>query len=84
LRFARIIDRESKRLALAGLLPDRDSRYTARALAGATHELIVDWLTAPTTLSRRRLEREVLLVYMATFAGSAAAVASLERMTRDG
>lgn len=82
-RFARIIDRESKLLARAGLLPDRDSRYTARALAGATHELIVDWLTAPSALSRRRLEQEILLVYLATFAGSAAAVATMTRAARD-
>jgi AcrR family transcriptional regulator len=78
-RFAKIIVRENESLVRAGLLPDRDSRYTARALAGATHELIVERLTAPRTLSVERLEREVLLLYVATFSGSGAASAWLQR-----
>jgi len=83
-RFANILVQETKHLARAGLLPDRDSRYTARALAGATHELVVERLTAPGALSVRRLEREVLLLYVATFSGSAAAYEWLRRVEVKG
>jgi AcrR family transcriptional regulator len=82
-RFARIIVGEIQTLARAGLLPKRDARYTARALAGATNELVIEWLTMPDPLPVRRLEREILLVYLATFAGSAAASAAVTTLGAD-
>jgi AcrR family transcriptional regulator len=78
--FAAIIDTEIRALARAGLLPKRDSRYTARALAGAINELVIEWLTAPAPPSVRKLEWEMLLFTVAIFAGTPAALQSLRRI----
>jgi AcrR family transcriptional regulator len=78
--FAGIIDAEIRALARAGLLPKRDSRYGARALAGAMNELIIEWLTAPAPPAVRKLEREMLLFMLALFAGTPAALQALRRI----
>jgi AcrR family transcriptional regulator len=71
--FAAVIAGESERSARAGHLPTRDFGLGAIAMAGATNELVIEWLTRKAPPSVEELRDELLALFVAILAGSFAA-----------
>jgi AcrR family transcriptional regulator len=76
-RFAAIVEANCNELARRGLLPKRDFRMSSIALAGATNQLVIDFLSLDDPPSISALEREVLLLYLSLFEGVSAAMKTL-------
>lgn len=71
--FAAVIALESEESARRGLLPLRDFRLASIAMAGATNELVIEWLTAPAPPSIAELRDELLGLFVAIIAGARSA-----------
>jgi AcrR family transcriptional regulator len=78
-RFTALVEAECERLAEQGLLPRRDSRMGGVALAGATNQLIVDYLSSKNPPSIEALEYECVLLFVTMLEGLSSAVKRLER-----
>ena len=78
--FARVIEREAQSRAEELGREVRDFRLTGVALAGATHELIAHSLMSEKPPSRKRLRRELLLIYLGLIQGYEDARETLEEL----
>ena len=63
--FAADIEREARRLADAGELPDRDFQMTAMALVGGTNEIVLDWLSSDPRAPAEAVVDELTEIYVA-------------------
>ena len=78
--FARVIEREARARAKELGRKVRDFRLTGVALAGATHELIAHSLMSENPPSKKRLRRELLLIYLGLIEGYEVARETLEEL----
>lgn len=76
-RFAEFIDDECRRLAARGVIPSRDFRMSGVALAGATNQLIIDWLSSKDRPTLEVLHREIVLLFLSMLEGLAPALKRL-------
>jgi AcrR family transcriptional regulator len=67
-RFAAVLTAEGRRLADAGLLPDRDYALTAVAIVGAIKELVMMWARRPRQASVAQVAQEATRVVVAAMA----------------
>jgi AcrR family transcriptional regulator len=69
--FARIIERDARRLHRAGALAHAPTQLTSRALVGATAELLVDWMYARRRPSLARVIDALTAMYVASLRAQA-------------
>jgi AcrR family transcriptional regulator len=67
--FARIIEGRAKLMAHEGSLEARNFELASIAMAGATNELLVEWLLRPGEISIEELRDEIVRLFLAVIAG---------------
>jgi AcrR family transcriptional regulator len=79
-RFAHVIELECERLAIEGVLPKRSFRMGAVALAGATNQLMIDWLSQRERPPVEAVHAEVVLLFASVLEGLSPALARLSAL----
>ena len=80
--FAGVIAAEGTRSMRQGHLPHRDMRLGSIAMAGATNELVIEWLTLETPPPVTEVRDELLGLFVAMLEGAGAALAYVENLRR--
>ncbi|HVU03770.1 MAG TPA: TetR/AcrR family transcriptional regulator [Polyangiaceae bacterium] len=75
--FAAVIEHESEKQASSGLIPRRNLRLGSIAMAGATNELVIEWLTMENRPSIADLAEELLLLFLSVLEGARPAFAAI-------
>lgn len=68
--FARLIELQAERLATEGAVAPRDFELASIAMAGAGHELVVEWLWREEKPSLEALGRELVELFVAIIRGA--------------
>src|SRR6185369_4981479 len=68
--FAAVIEQESARVAADGGLPKRDLRLGSIGMAGATNELVIEWLTLEQRPTIAELGSELLRLFVSVLEGA--------------
>ncbi|RFA31002.1 hypothetical protein CAI21_03240 [Alkalilimnicola ehrlichii] len=71
-QFAGLVAQFADKLAAEGVLPEADYQLSGIALVGASNELLVEWLSGGTGLSREQMERRITGIFQAIIKGSQA------------
>jgi AcrR family transcriptional regulator len=78
--FAAVIELEAKRSMRQRRLPDRDLRLASIAMAGATNELVIEWLTLERPPAINVVRDELIGLFVAMNEGAEAGVRYVEGM----
>jgi hypothetical protein len=68
--FAAVIEQESARVVAEGRLPKRDLRLGSIGMAGATNELVIEWLTLDARPTIADLGNELLQLFVSVLEGA--------------